>query len=258
MKKLAFFYFMAFLFLNIHLKAQAPEGPFKIVEAQYGEKAMTREEISKQSIIKIFKDGFWIAAFFGKPDQPFNGTGGGTFEIKNGKYVESLKFYSWDSTAVGEVYTFDYKLSGKNYWQEGKINSDKYKDFPIKEKFEKIPFKEKLEDASLEGVWQMQAGNWGSSKLGEGQYKDVSVIKVFAYPRFAFAYYNENTKGFTGAGGGTYQFDGKTLTEYIEYWSWGKPKYPKSVFEVTISNDSYTQAGWDNNLQESWKKSHHQ
>jgi len=113
---------------------------------------------------------------------------------------------------------------------------------------------EPLKDRSLEGVWSLQSARWGTSVFGEGKYKDVTVVKMYSYPRFSFAYFNEKTNTFVGAGGGTYQFDGKTLTEKIEYWSWGTPKYPLSVFKVQFSGEHYTQEGWDNGLLETWKK----
>lgn len=239
--------------LSVKMLAQAPEGAFKVVESQYGNDPAATGT-GKQTILKIFKDGYWIAAFFGDPEMPFSGSGGGTFNIKDGKYIETLNFYSWDSTAVGDVYTFNYKLSGNSYTQEGYMDSEKYKHYLIKEKFEKLKAKEPIKNSSLEGAWQMQSGDWGTSKLGEGAYKDVAVIKIFSYPRFAFAYYNDKTKSFVGAGGGTYQFDGKTLTENIEYWSWGKPELPQSVFKVEIANGQYSQQGWENGLKETWKK----
>ena len=252
MKKLWFALMTGFI-LTAQAVGQAPDGPFRVVEYQYGDKPASKGA-GKQTVLKVFKDGYWIAAFFGDPKKPFNGSGGGTFEIKDGKYVEKLDFYSWDSTAVGDVYAFDYKLSADRYEQEGYIDSDKYKHYLIREKFEKLAAKEPLKNSSLEGVWHMESGEWGKSKLGIGEYKDVSVIKIFSYPRFAFAYYNPLTRSFVGAGGGTYQFDGKTLTENIEYWSWGKPAFPVSVFKTEIRGDQYIQEGWENGLKEVWKK----
>ncbi|HEY0680668.1 MAG TPA: hypothetical protein VGD17_20455 [Chitinophagaceae bacterium] len=244
---------LLFCLLSVASFSQVPEGAFKVVASQYG----ANPEIigtGKQTVLKIFKDGYWIAAFFGDPARPFYGSGGGSFTVKNGKYVEKLDFYSWDSTAVGDVYTFDYTLNKDRYTQEGYMDSEKYKNYLIKEKFEKLNVREPLKNSQLEGVWFMRSGEWGKDKLGEGIYKDVKVIKIFSYPRFAFAYYNDKTKSFVGAGGGTYQFDGTTLTENIEYWSWGSPKFPLSVFKVKINNNRYVQEGWENGLTEEWEK----
>ncbi len=233
-----------------------PDGAFKIVEAQYGDKPMSKENISKEMIVKIFKDGYWIGAFFGSPAKPFNGSCGGTYKIKDGKYIETVNFYSWDSTAVGRIYTFNYALTGNQYVQEGYMDSEKYKHLFIKEKYEKTVPSEPLKNTFLEGAWKMQSGEWDDTRLGEGPYKNVEAIKIYAYPRFAFAYYNEKTNQFVGAGGGTYQFDGEKLTEHVEYFSWGKPEFPIADFNVTITNGLYTQSGWQNGLKETWKKLH--
>ncbi len=42
--------------------------------------------------------------------QGFYGTGGGTYDIKNGKYTEHIQFFSRDNLRVGANLTFDHKL----------------------------------------------------------------------------------------------------------------------------------------------------
>jgi hypothetical protein len=242
------------VFCTAVTKSQSLNGAYKILEAQYGEKPMTKEEIGKEIIIKIFKDGYWIGAFFGNPDKPFNGTCGGTYKLKDSKYVETVDFYSWDSTAVGKVYTFDYNLSGNQYKQTGYMESEKYNHFFINEKYQKIVATGPLKNNSLEGAWKMQTGEWGNTRLGEDEYEDVVAVKIYAFPRFAFAYYNDKTKAFVGAGGGTYQFDGKTLAENVEYWSWGKISNANPEFQVSFSGTGYMQASADKSLKESWRK----
>jgi hypothetical protein len=227
-------------------------GAYAITKAFYGNEK-EQHDIGKTTIVKIFEDGYWIGAFFNKTEKTFDGSCGGTYTVKDGKYIETINFYSWDSTAVGTTYTFNYQLNGNAYLQEGKINTRKYKDYLIKEEYNKIVPAEKLESNKLEGAWQMQTGQWGNDKLGEGVYKNVSVTKIYAYPRFAFSYYDIDGKKFVGAGGGTYEFDGTKLTENIEYWSWGKPEYPVSVFKVAFAADTFTQQGWDSGLSETWK-----
>ncbi len=61
--------------------------------------------------IKVFKDGYWFSGSLKKGNTELNGLCGGTYDLKNGKYNEIVDFYSWDSTAVGSVYTMDYKIS---------------------------------------------------------------------------------------------------------------------------------------------------
>jgi hypothetical protein len=234
--------------------SQAPSGAYKATETQYGDAKQSKEELSRQPVIKLFKDGHWIVASFGDSALGFQGTAGGTYKIVNGKYVENINFFSWDSTAVGKSYMFDYTLNGDQYSQDGYVNSDKYRNHLVKEKYAKLKPEEPLKHPGLEGTWKIQSGQWGEEKLGEGLYQNVTGMKMYAYPRFAFAYYNDVTKSFVGAGGGTYQFDGTTLTENVEYFSWGMPANTKPSFQVTINDNKFTQTDTNGTLKETWKK----
>jgi len=241
------------LFASMSALAQKLDGPFKIIAGQFGEKLLTQTDIERQHIVKIFKEGYWMCAYFGDPEQPFNGSCGGTYKIADGKYIETVNFYSWDSTAVGDVYRFNYKLESDRYIQDGKMDSDKYPNFIIKEEYSKIKTDVPLQNTSLEGVWQLQYGEWGNTNSKQ-TYPDVTMIKIYAYPRFAFAWYNEKTKGFVGAGGGSYQFDGDKLIENVEYYSWGKLEFPIGEFNIQLAGDSFIQKGWNNTLTETWKR----
>lgn len=230
-----------------------PDGPYKIISAHYGPDTSLDETMSKTNIIKIFKDGYWIGAFFGNPQKPFEGSGGGIFKTRNNKYIETLQFYSWDSTAVGRTYTFNYKLYGNTYTQEGVINSDKYKDFSIRENYEKIASSVPLKNAYLEGAWRLEDAVWGNEKLTNEKYAHMNEIKIYAYPRFAWAQYNNVTKQFMGAGGGTYQFDGKKLTENIEYITYDRPlNKPYELNIEKIAGDKFLQIDNKGN-KETWK-----
>ncbi len=99
------------------LKADEPlsklNGAFLQVRNQYGSMTewKTRDSVT---VIKVFRDGYWFGAYFDdkrKGHTSFNGACGGTYELKSGKYIEHVSFYSWDSTAVGNTFAFDYKIT---------------------------------------------------------------------------------------------------------------------------------------------------
>ncbi|WP_420147700.1 hypothetical protein [Spirosoma sp.] len=242
-------------------------GAFRQTKNKYGSMTDWKPRDSV-TVIKVFRDGYWFGAFYddkrrGRYDEkntgpsPFNGACGGTYELKNGKYVETVGFYSWDSTAVGNVFTFDYKVSPQQYEQYGMMNSEQYKNYPINEISERIRAKEPLKNSALEGVWFMKEGQWGNDRLGEGKYKNIQVVKIFSYPMVVYAYYNAVTKQFNGAGGATYQYDGTTLTETNEFWSWqadGKRRGMVEKFKISPKNGQYTQQGWDGKLREVFVK----
>lgn len=50
----------------------------------------------------------------------FFGTGGGTYTFVNGKYTETIEFFSRDSTRVGASLQFDGKVDGDNWQHSGK------------------------------------------------------------------------------------------------------------------------------------------
>lgn len=50
----------------------------------------------------------------------FFGTGGGTYKLKDGKYIENLEFFSRDNSRVGASLTFDAKVEGDKWHHSGK------------------------------------------------------------------------------------------------------------------------------------------
>lgn len=50
----------------------------------------------------------------------FFGTGGGTYTFENGKYTETIEFFSRDSTRVGASLQFDGKVEGGDWHHSGK------------------------------------------------------------------------------------------------------------------------------------------
>ncbi len=49
----------------------------------------------------------------------FSGTGGGTYTLIDGKYTETIDFFSRDNSRVGKSLTFDNKLNGNDWLHTG-------------------------------------------------------------------------------------------------------------------------------------------
>ena len=64
----------------------------------------------------------------------FYGTGGGIYDVKNGKYTEHIQFFSRDRFRVGTDLAFDWKLTDGKWDHAGKSS----KGDPIHEVWEKI------------------------------------------------------------------------------------------------------------------------
>jgi hypothetical protein len=83
----------------------------------------------------------------------------------------------------------------------------------------------------------------------------MKSIKIYAYPRFAWAQYNAVTKQFMGAGGGTYQFDGNKLTENIEYITYDEVPLNKPYeLDIVKTTDNKFQQTGQNKFIETWKR----
>lgn len=235
-------------------------GAFRQTKNKYG--TMTEwKPRTDVTVIKVFRDGYWLGAYYDdkRPGRrSFDGACGGTYQLRDGKYVEKVGFYSWDSTAVGKVFHFDYKISPAEYEQYGVMNSEKYQNYSINEVCERLTAAESLKNDALEGVWFMREGYWGGkNRFGEGKYQDFEVVKIFSYPLVVYAYYNPKTRQFDGAGGARYQFDGQTLTETNEFWSWqpdGSRKGQVEKFRISLENGRFVQQGWENKLREVYAK----
>lgn len=232
--------------------AQSIDGAYKIVKAKYGTGDSSEFDIMHEHCIKVFKDGYWITAFFGNSLKPFGGTRGGTFTLKNGKYIEKMNFNSWDSTAVGKQFEFEYKLKDDYYVQKGMINTDRFKDFLMVQEFRKMTDVVPLKNTSLEGVWFLINTRWDGDDAYE---KPIEEIKIYCYPRFAWAQYDPVTKQFIGAGGGTYQFDGENLVEHIEYFTYDIALESNFNVDVKIAADgTIQQTSWGGRMIQKWKR----
>ncbi|MFN8346415.1 MAG: membrane or secreted protein [Spirosomataceae bacterium] len=53
----------------------------------------------------------------------FSGTGGGTYTIKDGKYTETIDFFSRDNNRVGASLSFDYELKDGKDWHHSGLSS---------------------------------------------------------------------------------------------------------------------------------------
>ena len=60
----------------------------------------------------------WIA--INTETKEFSGTGGGTYTLKDGKYIETLEFFSRDNNRVGASLSFDAKVEGNKWQHSGK------------------------------------------------------------------------------------------------------------------------------------------
>lgn len=63
----------------------------------------------------------WVA--INPETKQFSGTGGGTYTIKDGKYTETIDFFSRDNNRVGASLSFDYELKDGKDWHHSGLSS---------------------------------------------------------------------------------------------------------------------------------------
>lgn len=70
--------------------------------------------------IKLLVDGYfqWIA--INPAQKGFYGTGGGNYSFSNGKYSETIRFFSRDNTRVGALLNFDGEIENSQWHHSGK------------------------------------------------------------------------------------------------------------------------------------------
>ncbi len=73
----------------------------------------------------------WVA--FNNATRQFAGTGGGTYTTKDGKYTETIGFFSRDPKRVGMQLSFDFRRDGNNWHHSGQSTTGN----PINEVWEK-------------------------------------------------------------------------------------------------------------------------
>lgn len=70
--------------------------------------------------MKFLMNGYfqWIA--FNTETMEFVGTGGGTYKTENGKYTESIQYFSRDNSRVGANLSFNFEVRNNDWYQNGK------------------------------------------------------------------------------------------------------------------------------------------
>ncbi|MBX2945491.1 MAG: hypothetical protein KF725_06635 [Cyclobacteriaceae bacterium] len=93
-----------------------------------------RGGISPRQTIKILSGNHFQWAAFNYETKQFMGTGGGTYKLEDGKYTETISFFSRDNSRAGMSLTFDCRLEGTDWYHKGKGTTGN----PVSEVWERI------------------------------------------------------------------------------------------------------------------------
>jgi hypothetical protein len=89
---------------------------------------------SPRQTMKILSGKYFQWAAFNYETKQFSGTGGGEYSLTDGKYTETIRFFSRDDSRAGMSLTFDCRLEGTDWYHKGKGTTGN----PVSEVWEKV------------------------------------------------------------------------------------------------------------------------
>jgi hypothetical protein len=115
------------------LKEQHPiTGSWKLEKMARGDVSGPETLPENENIFKILTPEHYLVVWY-------RNTGGliglsyGTYVITPDYYIETVDCYSYDPSAAGKKYTFNWDIDGNTFVQKGFIDSDLYMDYKIEE-----------------------------------------------------------------------------------------------------------------------------
>lgn len=94
-------------------------GVWRITSRLQGGKLTPIHQTGARQTYKILSGTRFQWAAINPETKEFSGTGGGTYTFGNGKYTETIEFFSRDSSRVGASLTFDGKLENGEWHHSG-------------------------------------------------------------------------------------------------------------------------------------------
>lgn len=119
------------------------------------------------------------------------------------------------------------------------------------------PVETKTPAQELEGVWKMTYGKFTYPDTVI-EVTDSRSVKILVGGRFALG--NQDTDSTLTAGGGTYEYDGQTYTENIEYFTVPSLVGQSVKFDITLEEGKWSHTGTlqvddgDLKLEEVWER----
>lgn len=219
--------FLPLLFLASWLSAQSLDGAWKMV-LQNG------KPVTDQEYIKIYQDDYFAFGVKNTADNAFIGAGGGPYKFADGKYSETLDFFTLNPLQVGTTTPFKAELSGDKLILTANTNEGM-----LVETWEKIS---DAEDA-LTGNWVI-TGRKRDGEVSRSTPGARRTVKILSGGRFQWIAFNSETKEFSGTGGGTYTAVNGKYTENITFFSRDNSRVGASLgFDFEVVDGEWHHSG---------------
>ncbi|PZV80927.1 hypothetical protein CLV31_11193 [Algoriphagus aquaeductus] len=224
MKKYLLLPFVLFAFWA---NGQSLDGAWKLI-SQNG-KALTDQEY-----IKIYQDDYFAFGVKNVSDNAFIGAGGGPFKFEDGKYSETLDFFTLNPLQVGTTTPFKIELKGNKLTLSANTN-----DGMLVETWEKIS--DSKDDLTRNWVITGRKQNDQISRSTPGARR---TIKILSGGRFQWVAFNSETKEFSGTGGGTYTAKDGKYVETITFFSRDNSRVGASLsFDFKVIDGEWHHSG---------------
>lgn len=221
------FIVLPLLFLVSWVSGQSLEGAWKLI-SQNG------KPVTEQEFIKIYQDDYFAFGAKNISDNAFIGAGGGPYSYDNGRYSETLDFFTLNPLQIGTTTPFKVDLSGNKLTMSADTNNGM-----LVEVWERIS----NERNDLTGNWVI-TGRKRDDQISRSTPGARRTIKILSGGRFQWVAFNSETKEFSGTGGGTYTaVDGK-YTENITFFSRDNSRVGASLgFDYQVIDGEWHHSG---------------
>ena len=194
--------------------------------------------------VVIFSEKFQSIAMYNAKSGEFIYSNGGTWELNDNMMTEKVEFDTANSERVGEIVTFDVKITNDSLslpdanWHFSKIDNG-------------MP-------GELSGAWLMSGRYRNGVKQTRSTGRPRKTMKILSGKRFQWIAFDTDKKEFKGTGGGTYTtIDGK-YSEKIEFFSRDNSRVGMDLeFNYNIDDGNWIHKGKTSKgdpLHEIWEK----
>ncbi len=219
--------FLPLLLLACWASGQSLDGAWKLV-MQNG------KPVTEQEYIKIYQDDYFAFGAKNVADNAFIGAGGGPYKFVDGKYSETLDFFTLNPLQVGTTTPFKAELAGNRLTLSANTN-----DGMLVETWEKVS---DSKDA-LTGNWVI-TGRKRDGEISRSTPGARRTIKILSGGRFQWIAFNSETKEFSGTGGGTYSAVNGKYTENITFFSRDNSRVGASLgFDFEVIDGEWHHSG---------------
>jgi len=221
---------------NLFSYAQSPVGAW---ERYYND-----ENGNAIRSVVIFSEKFQSIAMFDAKSGDFTYSNGGTWELNDNMMTEKVEFDTANSERVGEVLTFEVKITNESLsipeynWHFTKIDNG-------------MP-------GELNGAWLMSGRYINGEKQIRNTDRPRKTMKILSGTRFQWIAFDTEKKEFKGTGGGTYTTIEGKYSEKIEFFSRDNSRVGMDLeFNYNIDDGNWIHKGKTSKgdpLHEIWEK----